>query len=94
MAYRIDYGSSGKRYRKIRRLPPSAYKTLFVIAALVIVALSIKIFGLSWIRQILLPGDPDVTAAALENMTDGLKNGESILEAVTTFCREIIANAQ
>lgn len=95
MAYRIDYSADGKRYRKIRRpLPPSAYKTIFMVAALIIGAVMIKIYGLNWVREILLPGDPDVTAAALENMTEGLKNGDSLLEAVTAFCREIVANAQ
>jgi hypothetical protein len=45
------------------------------------------------VQEVLLPGDPAVTAAALENMTEGLRSGESLLDAVTAFCREIIANA-
>lgn len=39
---------------------------------------------------LLLPGDPDVTAQALENMTDALSSGDSLKDAVVTFCQEIL----
>ena len=41
----------------------------------------------------LLPGDPAVTAAALENMAADLKAGQSVRDAITAFCAEIIAHA-
>ena len=48
----------------------------------------------NWVQEFLLPGDPAVTAAALENMVDNIKDGNSIAEAVTAFCREIVENAE
>lgn len=94
MPYRIDYGSAGNQRKPLRsKLSMPVIKTSLVIFAFVAGAVLIKLFGLTWVQEILLPGDPDVTAAALNNMTDGLRNGDSLLDAVTTFCREIVANA-
>ena len=94
MPYRIDYGSAGNQRKPLRaKLSSPAIKTSLVILAFVTGAVVIKIFGLTWVQEILLPGDPEVTAAALHNMTDGLRNGDSLLDAVTAFCREIVVNA-
>ena len=95
MPYRIDYLSGGTRRRPLHtKLPRTAVKTAIIILALIAGALTVKIIGLPWVQEVLLPGDPAVTAAALENMTDGLRSGDSLVEAVTAFCREIIDNAQ
>jgi hypothetical protein len=47
--------------------------------------------GRLWFRDLLLPGDEQVTSAALEGMVSDLRSGEPIGEAVETFCREILA---
>ena len=95
MPYRIDYGAGTMRRKPLRtKLPTPTVKAVLIILVLIAGALTIKIVGLSWVQDVLLPGDPAVTAAALENMTEGLRSGESLLDAVTAFCREIIANAQ
>lgn len=95
MAYRIDYGTAGNHRKTLhRQLPKSLIKTSLLVLALIAGAVTVKVVGLTWVRDVLLPGDPEVTASALQNMTDGLRNGDSLLDAVTAFCREIIANAQ
>lgn len=95
MAYRIDYGSAGSQRKTLQKnIPTPVIKTALLVLALVAGAIVMKVVGLTWIRDVLLPGDPEITAAALQNMTDHLRNGESLLDAVTTFCKEIIANAQ
>lgn len=50
--------------------------------------------GREKLRQLLLPGDPDVTAQAFSVMMDDLRSGEPMGEAVTVFCREILSNAE
>jgi len=45
------------------------------------------------LKNILYPGDPDVTSAALREMLSDIRAGESVKEAVTEFCIEIIENA-
>ena len=87
MHYRIVYG------RKKRSLPRLTRKQrAFAIAA--IISISLAVFCLAGGIKLLLPGDPDVSAAALENMVEAIQNGETISDAVTAFCQEIMANAQ
>ena len=94
MAYRIDYSSAGNQRKPMHpRLSAPVIKTTLFVVAVIAGAVAIKTIGLTWVRDILLPGDPEVTAAALQNMTDGLRSGDSLLDAVTAFCREIVANA-
>lgn len=47
--------------------------------------------GRLWVRDLLLPGDEDITAAALEGIVSDLRAGEPLGEALETFCKEIIA---
>ena len=47
--------------------------------------------GRLWLRDLLLPGNEDVTAAALESMVTDLRDGEAIGQAVESFCKEILA---
>lgn len=42
------------------------------------------------LRDLLLPGDPEVTATALERLVEAVSEGEAIQTALTEFCREII----
>ena len=94
MAYRIDYGSAGNQRKPLQsKLSPTVIKSMLFVLTLVAGAVTIKVIGLEWVQNVLLPGDPAVTAAALQNMTDGRRSGDSLVDAVTTFCREIVANA-
>ena len=44
-------------------------------------------------RSLLIPGDPQVTSDAFSELTQELAEGESVKEAVTAFCKQIIDNA-
>lgn len=93
MGYRITYESVGKRKRVLR--PP---QNRMIVGGLVLVlvfgAMSIKSNGLEFVKNYLLPGDPAVTAAALEEMAEDLRQGESIVSAFREFCEEIIENGK
>ena len=82
MAYMIRYGSD-KQYRmkipKPRRLLPIILTILVLMAGL-------------GIRHYLLLQDP-VASQALDTLTHSLKEGEGLGSALTTFCREILADA-
>ena len=45
------------------------------------------------VKQLLLPGDPVITEAAFISMVEQLGAGESVYDAVTVFCKEIIQGA-
>ncbi len=74
----------------------SSLGSWLVIGALLLLvagAAAVRSAWLPWVREVLLPGDPAVTAAALETMVAQLKGGQSITEAAAAFCREILAHA-
>lgn len=91
MAYRIQYEALGP-------VKPTFIKKygmfIFVVFLLVTtVTVSVAHFaGAQWAKHLLFPGDPEITAAALEGLAKELQQGSSVMDAVTAFCREVIAN--
>ncbi len=49
--------------------------------------------GADKLRKMLIPGDPEVTTKAVSEMVEDLRAGESMDDAVVTFCREIFREA-
>ena len=91
MGYRITYenGVIRKQTLKKRRIMWKRW-SVGTVTAILAIALMVP-QGRSWFRDLLLPGDEEVTAAALEGMVSDLRDGQSIGEALETFCKEIIA---
>ena len=91
MSYRIEYNPEKNRIYPMS----SSRKPKWLIVILVVV---VTLFALQKLNrnQILkswmLPGDPEVTAAAFSAMVDDISEGVSVGDAVTTFCLEIIDN--
>ncbi len=48
----------------------------------------------SGLLSFLLPGCGEETGASIQQMLESIRGGESITDAVTTFCMEIINNAK
>ena len=90
MAYRIDYGSgdqSGAISKKRRYF-------VFGAVALILISVLIRISGYhTYLIRLMLPGDPEVTALALDTLIQQLKEGSGLRDALTTFCAEIIQGA-
>ena len=89
MGYRIEYNNIGRHGTKKTNKRAACIAAVLVLS-LVFGAIAIKSIGLTWVKEVLLPGDPDVTAAALEALAEDLRNGESIADAVKAFCQEIV----
>ena len=94
MAYNIRYVSFGEEEKqpKDTQLRNKIAAGLLVLV-LLIGAMTVKHRELRWVTEYLLPGDPVVTAAALEGMVMDLREGENLYDAVTAFCREIMEHA-
>lgn len=90
MAYQIKYGPAVKGEKAV-----GIWKKRLVVIFLIAMLTSVmEIAGIgSFVRGKLLPGDQEVTANALQTMTDRLREGESVAEVIECFCREIIDNA-
>ncbi len=88
MGYRIDYqGGNKKKYLTVKqkRVPKWVLGICCVLAAL-------AVFGGS-IRDFLLPGDPEVTGAAVTSLLSNLQEGKSVHSALHTFCEDILQGA-
>ena len=88
MAYKITYPSVGKRQFPTRKPLPTWALPVGLISA-ILVGITIYNGSANW----LLPGDPAVTEAAIKEMIEKLSQGEQFSDAVTAFCKEIIAGA-
>ena len=89
MSYRVEYSSSGIKRTQIRQRNGRAL--LLTAACFLIFLLIVGGFwpkGAQALREILLPGDSAVTAAAWAELTHELHAGAPVGSAVENFCRE------
>ena len=89
MAYQMQYDN----HQIIHTVPsdkkkPQRKKILLFAAA----ALLVGLLFIPDVRQLLIPGDADVTKAAADEMISRLRSGEGVAEAFAQFCLEIIQN--
>lgn len=90
MSYRITYGE-GRIKKKAVSLPKIKWKPILVgISAAALAVTLVVPGGRLWLRDLILPGDEEVTVGALEVLVEDLGNGVSLEEAVDAFCYEII----
>ena len=93
MGYRVEYDSV-KKVRGVQKRTAGrlAMTGVFFLVFLVLVACFWP-EGASILRDALLPGDSAVTAAALEELARQVSQGTDLSQAVTEFCRDLLAGA-
>lgn len=94
MAYDILYGADAIKYEIQERNSGKQKRTVALIAAVCAIAMGLFILRTPQVRDFLIPGDKEVTRAALADMVQDIQNGEDISEAITAFCRDIITHAE
>lgn len=87
MGYKIVYGK-----QKIRKF--SFKKCIILSCCALSAAMLLWPGGRSLLQELLLPGDAQVTASALETLVLELEQGGSMADAVTAFCQEVVAGAR
>ena len=93
MGYRIDYGSGQAKRQKLTAFPKkTAAKASGIVAAVLLLVVLFSLCG-GQIVDFLLPGDPAVTEAALEEMVTDLGEGEGFRDAFAAFCQKIVDGA-
>ena len=95
MGYKIAYASFEKEKKQTNDVGwRNRILAVLLVTVLVAAAVTVKRKSLPWLSAYLLPGDPAVTAAALEDMVTDLREGDSLYDAVTAFCREIVEHGE
>ena len=94
MGYKISYGGR-RRMRYCRTVASSSRKWWLAAGCGCLLVGAIWLgWNMEWVRDLLLPGDPVVTAHALQGLVNCLREGEPIVEAITAFCIEVMENAR
>ena len=94
MGYQIRYdaGKAVKTGLKERKSSPMG----MAMAGLVLVCLLMRLFwpaGMDKLRQMVIPGDPEVTGRAASELVSQIHEGVPVGDAVQAFCREILDEA-
>lgn len=91
MSYSIKYNpEKNKMYPlSVKRKPKWLMAALVAVVALFVLQ---RIDKNQVIKSFLIPGNPEITAAAFSSMVDDIREGETVGKAVTAFCLEIIDN--
>ena len=93
MGYRIDYGPVKKVRGVEKRISRVATLTGLFLLLFMICVCAFWPEGTAVLRDWILPGDPAVTAAAMEELTDSLRTGEELSDSLRTFCIRILEGA-
>ena len=91
LGYQITYENGTMRKQTLRRRRIKWKRLGIGLSAAAMAVTMLVPQGRLWLRDLILPGDEEVTAAALEEMVSDLRDGQPIGEVVEAFCREIIA---
>lgn len=93
MGYRIEYQPVKKLRGVEKRKSIAAALTAVCFLLFVLLTYCFWPDGIMVLRDCLLPGNAEVTASALENLTRDLKAGEPLGTSVAAFCQTILQGA-
>lgn len=90
MGYSIQYEAPKTAMQKY--VQPRKKPVMLIVFLVILVACSLIPQAGHWLQQLVFPGSSEQTLAILEQSVADIRAGESVKEAIYTFCREIIAN--
>lgn len=96
MGYMIRYGGEEPAKQKkgnIWNTLRFQSMTAFFLALFILAVGTFWANGRETLKSWLIPGEAGVTETAAIHLTENLRNGDSVLEAVDAFCREIFREA-
>lgn len=93
MGYKIDYGAFGCKKTALRQ-KKKRFPVIWILLGFVLIFAFLNWNNFKqFVQDLLLPGDCEVTAIAIEAMVMDLKEGVSFSEALSVFCKEILSGA-
>lgn len=95
MAYRIVYEETKeKKKRRDKPFLPVPLMSLLIFLVFLMMVGTFWPEGAGIIRKALIPGDPDKTIQALTVMSQELRSGAPLGDAVESFCQGILTEAE
>ena len=94
MGYQISYENGGVKTNFTGKKQFDKMKGIRVAILIVIGIFLVACISSEEFRHLLLPGNEEVTRAAVTDLVESIQSGEGMEEAITAFCRQIIENAQ
>lgn len=94
MGYQILYESGGIKTKIPSGKKKQRKSTIEWAMILLPIVLLLALVKNSGFRRFILPGNKDVTEAAIIRLVDSIQRGDHLDEAVTAFCRQIIENKE
>lgn len=88
MGYMIQYEPEKNKKYPMRKNADRNVSASVLVALILVVCL-----GIGLRTGLLLPGDPQVTANAFSQLVTNLTEGESIHDAMSAFCVEVLEHA-
>ena len=91
MGYRIDYDRGNGKF-EVSESHPWRFPLILggLICLLFMFTPHFWADGVCALRSALIPGDDAVTVQAFQTLTEDLRSGTSVAEAVEAFCRLVI----
>ena len=93
MGYRVEYGPVKKVRGMEKRVSGGASLIAVCLLLFLVLVSSFWPAGKEMLRKLIFPGDPVVTAAALEDLTESLRSGEDLSDSMAAFCIQVLEGA-
>lgn len=94
MGYKIQYDHIGNTKKVITDCKRKVLSVLRVMLGMfVILSLGLLIHYRDMVLEFLLPGNYVTTTSALKGLISDLRSGNSVGDAITAFCKEILTDA-
>lgn len=87
MAYKMEYGLGSPITRTTKhaktkyKISPKRWIVLGLLVALVVICV---------FTDVLIPGDSEVTKAAINEFVNDIKGGEQVVDAFAAFCQTVL----
>lgn len=92
MSYKIQYSpETSSHYPQCGSKKSINLKRWLTVVMVVAAVLWMRLYG---VPDFLIPGDPEVTKTAASVMVDEIKNGATVGNAITAFCKTILDGAE
>lgn len=93
MGYSVSYNPElNDRFPSYKKTRKMKYKVIALALVLVFAFIALK--NNDQLRHRIFPGDPVETEQALNMLSYDIQNGVTVTDAIETFCRYIIDNAE